>query len=268
MLFKRVVVVLALAPIVLALLFVAPPAVFKLFILGCVFLCLWEFFRITSYSKRQMIFGIGLGGLHAAFILFFPWTGELLLLEHSFILMALAILFVFLAQKHFEGSFSQLGFSFFGIFYAGSLTAFVGLLRDFPQGDYLILLLLGMTWLNDTAAYFFGHYWGKRRLASHISPGKTVEGFLGGFLGTALGFFLFGALFKNPISIGQGIPLIVAIGIVGPMGDLSESLLKRNFGVKDSGTMIPGHGGILDRVDALLFTAPVFYAVLKYWVFR
>ena len=92
-----------------------------------------------------------------------------------------------------------------------------------------------------------------------ISPGKTVEGFFGGYLGTLAGFFLFWLLLENDLALWKGIVLTMLVGIAGPIGDLSESLIKRSFHVKDSGNIIPGHGGMLDRIDALLFTAPVVY---------
>lgn len=158
-----------------------------------------------------------------------------------------------------EGIAAKIALTAFGIFYVGSFGSLIGLLRDQPYGVFWIFAVLGMTWMNDTFAYFFGHKFGKHKLAPMISPGKTVEGFFGGYLGTLTGFFLFWFLIPNDLILWKGIVLTVLVGIFGPTGDLCESLIKRSFHVKDSGNIIPGHGGMLDRIDALLFTAPVVY---------
>ena len=268
MLFKRIFVVILLGPVLLGILFLSPPIGFKLFVLACTILALWEYFRIVSYAKRQLILGILAGAMHSALILFAPWNTEMLLLEQTLIVLGFFILFVFFAPKHMEGSLSQLGFTLLGVFYVAMLTSFIGLIRDFSDGALLVFLLLAMTWLNDTAAYFFGHYFGKRHLAPQLSPGKTVEGFLGGYIGTTVAYFAILPFLQNAPTWGEGLLLILLVGTMGPLGDLAESLFKRNFGIKDSGNMIPGHGGILDRIDALLFTAPVLYAFWKYVVLR
>jgi phosphatidate cytidylyltransferase len=146
-----------------------------------------------------------------------------------------------------------------GIFYVATLGATIGLIRDRFQGEIWVLMLLAMTWLNDTAAYFVGHWWGRRKLAPQVSPGKTREGFLGGIAGSLIGFVIVWLLFGKPLPLGAGLVMAASVGLVAPVGDLAESLLKRGFGAKDSGHIILGHGGLLDRIDALLFAAPVVY---------
>jgi phosphatidate cytidylyltransferase len=124
---------------------------------------------------------------------------------------------------------------------------------DRPRGLAWLLIVLLATWLGDTAAYLVGRSWGKRPLLPRVSPKKTVEGALGGLAGSALvggiGVVVFGLGLPAPLGASVGF----ALGAVGQVGDLAESLLKRQAGVKDSGALIPGHGGMLDRVDALLF---------------
>jgi phosphatidate cytidylyltransferase len=118
------------------------------------------------------------------------------------------------------------------------------------------VLLFIVSWANDTLAYFAGRFLGKRPLAPRISPKKTWEGFWGGAAGSIAGAVAVKLLFLPAVSI----PAVVVVGagaaVLGPLGDLSESMLKRAAGVKDSGRVIPGHGGLLDRIDAVLFVAP------------
>jgi len=125
------------------------------------------------------------------------------------------------------------------------------------EGFAWVFMALVLTWANDTLAYFTGRLMGKHKMLPSVSPGKTWEGFAGGMLGSMVA----AAIMKFWVLGGVGwwacLALGVAAGIVGPLGDLSESALKRSFGKKDSGRLLPGHGGILDRVDALLLVAPV-----------
>lgn len=132
-----------------------------------------------------------------------------------------------------------------------------GLMPDVPEatGGGLAWFLLGLlvTWLSDTFAYLVGRTWGRRKLIPRISPNKTIEGAIGGLLAAGLTAVACDALFGMDIGAGWAILVGSGLGVVGMLGDLSESMLKRQRGVKDSGTLIPGHGGMLDRIDALVF---------------
>ncbi|MFL5310240.1 MAG: phosphatidate cytidylyltransferase [Myxococcales bacterium] len=151
----------------------------------------------------------------------------------------------------------RVGLAVLGAAYPGLLLGTVVRLRQLPDGFAWLVLTLAVTWLNDTGAYFAGRAYGERRLYPRISPSKTWEGAAGGLLasiGGALAVKSLGWLPQLPwwgsVVVGAG------AGILGPLGDLSESMLKRAFGAKDSSRLLPGHGGLLDRIDALLFTAP------------
>jgi phosphatidate cytidylyltransferase len=141
----------------------------------------------------------------------------------------------------------------------GSMLA----IRALPGREALFLLMLTVM-VSDTAQYYSGRAFGRRLLAPSISPKKTIEGAVGGFIFGALMLAVAGAWWLPRFSIGFRALLGVALVALGIAGDLFESMLKRSAGVKDSSTLIPGHGGVLDRIDALLFAAPVFYIVLKY----
>lgn len=147
----------------------------------------------------------------------------------------------------------------FTVLYVGLLLSFLGLIREFFHGWQWLLVVLAVTFAADTGAFFAGRWWGRLKLAPAVSPGKTFEGLLGGLgLAAAAAFFL-RAVFFREMTVADGFWVAGLAGILGPLGDLAESLLKRSVGVKDSSHLLPGHGGILDRLDALLFTAPLIY---------
>jgi len=161
-----------------------------------------------------------------------------------------------------------------GVIYIGLLYPFVFLLGDtlylpypdsFSGGDCL-LFLFGLLWVGDTAAMGIGSWLGKHKLAPTVSPNKTVEGFVGGLLGAvAIGILM---LFWKFSSVPWYHVLLIALGcsIFGQLGDLVESMWKRSLGIKDSSAIIPGHGGVMDRFDSLLFAAPFMYVYLKLFV--
>ncbi len=147
--------------------------------------------------------------------------------------------------------------SYFSTIYVG-LLVFIYLLSTLPNGWIWLIIMLFCTWSNDTGAYLVGRRWGRRRLAPELSPGKTVEGAMGGLLACLLAAWVV-ALFYTQLPLGLLLLLGLIIGMAAQVGDLVESAIKRQTGVKDSGRLIPGHGGILDRFDSMLFTAPLVY---------
>jgi phosphatidate cytidylyltransferase len=146
----------------------------------------------------------------------------------------------------------------FGVFYVGGLLAALPLLHR-SSGPAWVALAIAVTFANDTGAYFVGRALGRTKMAATISPGKTIEGAVGGLAAGLTVTFVTGWLFMPALSIAECVAIGFVSGVVGPAGDLVESLIKRAAGVKDSGRSIPGHGGILDRIDALLFVGAYVY---------
>jgi phosphatidate cytidylyltransferase len=167
------------------------------------------------------------------------------------------------------GPFSAVAATLFAALYTGGLLVYAMHLRHLPgvasawHGTALVFAPVLLTWSSDTAAYFTGRAFGRRKLIPKVSPGKTVEGAIGALVGTAIVAVLYtwvlGRFQVNQLGIGAALAFGVLISVAAQVGDLAESLLKRDAGVKDSGTLFPGHGGVLDRVDSLLFTLPIAY---------
>lgn len=185
-------------------------------------------------------------------------------------ILVLGLLYIF-SHRHFN--LSTVAYSYFGLFYITGGFAALMLLRDdsfythlhlpavaAEMGPLIIWLLLFCTWASDTFAYFAGSIWGKRRIVPTISPNKTLEGFIGGFIGCMVTGLIYAYVVGLNLSAGLTVGLLT--GIFAPFGDLFESKIKRTCGIKDSGVFLPGHGGVLDRFDSLLFSAPVLFVYL------
>lgn len=156
---------------------------------------------------------------------------------------------------------SRAGFAYL---YLSLCTAHLILLIALPQGRAWLLLLTAITVASDTAAFYTGSKLGRHKLCLAISPGKTWEGFAGGLAGSLGAALLVRHLFLPEQNLFWIVFIALLLGSLGAVGDLSESIIKRAFGAKDSGSLLPGHGGLLDRIDSLLLTAPLLYYLLNY----
>ena len=202
------------------------------------------------------------------------WVGDQIMSNAIALDAALLSAFVVLAALSlpaWQGGRDALGraaASVFPMLYIGMPIGAMVALRTLRGREALFLLLLTVM-VSDTAQYYTGRAFGRRPLAPSISPKKTMEGAVGGFVFGALVMAVVGVWWVPGIPLALRALVGVAVVALGIAGDLFESMLKRSAGVKDSSTLIPGHGGVLDRIDALLFAAPIYYVFLKYtWLFR
>ena len=216
----------------------------------------------TSYGLRSWMIVLSLLVWYG--FVFVPLHATSFLLGAS-ILLFLSSLFLFSTNENGAKGLYRLGA---GLIYIPMLSSYIVHLRSIndslESGLVWIFLLLTITWCGDTGAYFAGRFFGKRKLFERVSPKKTIEGALGGYVVALVGASIVKYIALAEVSWMHLVMCTICINTTGILGDLIESMLKREAGVKDSGNIMPGHGGILDRVDSLLFTAPTawLYATL------
>ncbi len=238
-----------------------PSFTLSLMVLAATYLGLREFYDLTlpGLKKVERLVGIGLGLILTALLSCGNLKMVPLLLV--LILLILSVLFMGTSQNH-ASTITHIGISFFGILYIGFLLSHVSLIRNLPNGKPWALFLMATVWAGDISALSGGSLFGRHKLYPKISPKKTYEGLIGGILGSIAVALAFGLLFLSEIEKGVLILLAIGIGIFGQLGDFSESMIKRSAQVKDSGDLIPGHGGMLDRLDSFLFSSPFLYYCL------
>jgi phosphatidate cytidylyltransferase len=224
-------------------------------------LCALELNQLPFHAAptQPMLSGAALVSVGGAFLLPLLDEVQLGLLSAKLVLSAvlmIAFADALLFEEEVANAPRRVGLAVLGTVYPGLLLSALVRLRQVDRGEWWIILALVATWWNDTGAYFAGRALGKRKLYPRISPSKTWEGAIGGALASMVGALLV-QHFWLPRLPAWGAALIGAgATLLGPLGDLSESMLKRAFGAKDSGRLLPGHGGMLDRIDSLLFNAP------------
>lgn len=167
------------------------------------------------------------------------------------------------SRKPLEHSLPSSAVAVLATTYVGMLTgSLIRLRKDFPEGWKLVFFLLLVVWLGDSGAYYVGKKFGRRKLSPRISPKKTVEGLLGGLVTSVIAAVVIHFTFFPNFPLHHAIVAALILSFAGVVGDLAESMWKRSAEVKDSGSLLPGHGGFLDRFDSVLFTAPILYC---YW---
>jgi len=254
------------APLILLLLYLGPPWAWLIFISLATTIGAFELFGMTHAGDRvSQVVGVAmsLGVIQVLWHLGHDpraLTTLILLLPITGMLLALVRL------RSIEGAALRLTSSVFGPLYLGGGMATLALMKrdGGADGPGFVVLSLTLSWLSDTGAYFAGRFLGKHKLYPAVSPKKTVEGAIGGLFGSAAGALIGSFFYLRSLQPLHAVLLGVVAGGLGQLGDLGESLLKRSVGVKDSGGIVPGHGGILDRVDALLVTATLSYLYLVF----
>jgi phosphatidate cytidylyltransferase len=235
-------------------------AIFKVGVLGIIAIALYEYINVYKKTSNKVITSvIILGYIINIFIIFFNKTEFLLPMVYLIVLLSMSIPVFTKSYNVISSAITIVGYIYIINFF--TLLAFV---REWENGNRLILLVFIIAWFSDTFAYYIGRYLGKRKLCPEVSPKKTIEGFIGGIIGSCSGILLWASfIVKLEQTWYQLILFGIIAGIISQIGDLVASLIKRYIGVKDYGNIIPGHGGILDRFDSILFTTPIVYYYIK-----
>ena len=257
------------------------PIVFNLVAIVFITIGMVEFYamaRTRGYAPHSII-----GTLCALAIALLAWAGRPMAMLYA-LAASIIIIYTVAMARNARNAMENITVTVFGTFYVGWFCSHVILLRQLPSdgGDaninlggagYVIMLLI-LLWLGDGGAFFAGTGWGKHKLIPAISPNKTIEGAIGGFVITLVGALLisdacrvlntFGISLFPDFNYASYLLIGAGVAIAGQIGDLCESYLKRDAGLKDTGNLFLGHGGVLDRFDSLLFAAPLFYYFLKF----
>ena len=268
MLAARILTAVVLVPLVLAALFLLPPLAWGAVTLAVIGVAAAEWANLAGYRKQTWLMFVAGTLLMGAILLFAPWSGFAHGWPHGVVLAACGVtasFWLFVAPPWLKSRWkpaSPLPLAVAG--WIVLLGAWVAVVELQARSPWLLLAAMGIVWIADTAAYFAGRAFGRRKLAPQVSPGKTWEGVYGGLVAVAVyalalvplaaeGGFT-GAV--SPTMVVVWIVLALALAALSVVGDLYESLLKRFANVKDSGRLLPGHGGVLDRIDALLSAMP------------
>lgn len=235
---------------------------------------LFEFYSLTKKLELKADAAIGYLGSAALFVGFVfdapTKTPDLMIATLALIVILALITQSFRFQKDFSKMLTGIGVTVLGVSYVAFLGGFLVAMRTgFENRVSLSTHLLGYFFLvlfsSDIGAYFAGRAFGKHKLATAISPGKTVEGLIGGLFFAAAGAAIASLSFFSELPFQWSIPLAIVLAAVGVLGDLCESAMKRGSKIKDAASILPGHGGFLDRLDSLLFGAPILYYFARFY---
>jgi len=210
------------------------------------------------------IVGTVFAGTGAFLPFFMVWRGGTEFLAAVTFGTLFSALFFLFRVEDIKKSATEFALVVSGLLYVPLLLGHLVLARSLPYGIQWIFLLMVVVMSGDTGAYYVGSSLGRHKLYPLVSPNKSIEGAAGGLAGSLLGAFIARWTFFPELPVADCLLTALIIGPLGQVGDLFESLLKRSFGVKDSGTIIPGHGGMLDRLDSILFAAPAVYYYARY----
>ncbi|MGA2216604.1 MAG: phosphatidate cytidylyltransferase [Terracidiphilus sp.] len=268
----RILTAAVLIPLVLALVFLAPIWVLTLVSALVAALAGWEYLGLAQKcgaNPSRIAVLVAIFGLFTArlFADNFEWLRQS---EAVFGILALALVVVCTFRSPVERMLADASSAIFGLLYVGFTLTAVPLLREESNGPSLLVFLMCVVWAGDISALYVGRAWGRHKMAPNLSPNKTWEGAIGSVAGSLVaagGLWSLAAWLETlnsarlsyPDDVWYWLVLAVAVNAAAQVGDLAESALKRSAGVKDSGVLVPGHGGVLDRIDALLLAAPVLW---------
>jgi phosphatidate cytidylyltransferase len=264
-LLRRIVTSTFLCALILGILFRGGETLFSALVLVFTGVALYEFFTLLRHAKIPCfrLFGTAMGMIIPAVV--YLEQGPTLSGEILFLIIGCFFLFILQFSRKDENEQALIGISLtlFGILYISWFLSFLIKMRFLPNGVFWIAYILTVTKMADIGAYSVGSLLGRHSLIPHVSPKKSVEGLIGGLALSALASAAFTPVLPVDWTVSHLLVLGVLIGVVGQIGDLSESLMKRFCHAKDSGGLLPGMGGVMDAVDSVLFTVPIFYFHLR-----
>ncbi len=259
MLYKRVISGLLFLPFFYLFTWVLPPVYLMALVLVSAVIAQHEFYRMAKARGRQprMLLGIAAG----AVLIVEAYTPLHPGLFAAFVLLLLSARLFSAAPV--QGAIDDVSVTILGVFYVAFLFSYLVAVRMLPDGKQWLVFLFFIIWASDIGAYSVGIPFGRHRLYEKISPKKSIEGFAGSLAAAAAMALLCRVWFMPAIGVVEAAGIGLLLALVGTAGDLAESLFKRDAGIKDSGSIIPGHGGMLDRMDSMMFAAPVLYYYVR-----
>lgn len=256
---KRLIVAIVLLPLIYLYINYLPEIYFLFLIILISLIATTEFY--SMYKVYGLLRFVGL--LFSVLFLLFSYYYEYLLTDIFFSFFIIFLALRLLTKKTPISALSEVAPAIIGLYYISGLMSYQIFLRR--MGIEWIILLYASVWLADSFAYYIGKGFGKRKLFVKVSPNKTIAGAIGSFIGSITGVFLIKMLLIPSMTTKYSLIIGIIIGGISIIGDLIESMFKRDAGVKDSGFLLPGHGGILDKIDGILITAPLLHWILKYY---
>lgn len=229
-------------------------------------IALWEFYNTFKGTGIYPFYTVGMpAGVIINIIMGIYNEAALAYVIAVIIFCTLICFMVMIVQS--RARILDLGITLIGLVYISLLMSMLFLIYSMEHGPVIIWLVFIVAWIGDTFAYFIGINFGRNKLCPEISPKKSVEGAMGGLLGSILGAIVFGIVVKKALGLETSLPGLASVGLIGgvmsQLGDLTASVLKRYANVKDFGNIMPGHGGVLDRFDSILFAVPVIYYIIE-----
>lgn len=241
-------------PILLYLMFWAPWWGFQILVALCIARAAHELFRMTMHGVPVLhVWGV-IATVATSCALTFATDQAPVLVTLIVLIAGIGSIAGLIRPEPHDAAGVRTAWLIAGPLYVGGMLATIGMLHRLEHGGEWVLLAMWLAWASDTGAYFAGRFFGKTKLYPKVSPSKTLEGSIGGLLGSLTGGLAAHFGFLPDLPLLDAVLLSLFGGALGQMGDLVESLIKRSTGIKDSGSILPGHGGLLDRVDALMFT--------------
>ncbi len=260
---RRWITALCLLPVVIYAIGFSPPYVFYSLVCFVMLLGLREFYHIIKHIPLLFeLAGYIISLLIAGIIL----KGSMYLFPFAISCCILIPMIISITRNYSpqESLFQDMAKLLFGILYIALPLCMLMIIYKHPYGRAWIFFLLSLVMMGDTGAFYFGRYLGRHSLHKKISPNKTWEGAIGGLISSVVSGFVFIRIFRLVSMSTEILFFMICLSIMGQVGDLAESFIKRSYKVKDSGIILPGHGGILDRIDSFLFTIPILYAYMMW----